>query len=134
MSLIPNVCVSDYARILTGNAFRLVVKSDSYVANLDYGNHEMAEQEHEIWVDGSVYSLDKFKEDMASKIIWGSSQTLVVRGVDSGSGSEWKLTSNEQFKPMIESRWDEKVMHIAVEVVAKDGYEGLEQPPRHGPM
>ena len=54
--------------------------------------------------------------------------------VDSGSGSEWKLTSNEQFKQMIESRWDEKVMHISVEVVAKDGYEGLEQPPRQAPM
>jgi hypothetical protein len=60
------LCVSDYARILTGNAFRLV-KSDSYVANLDCGNHEMAEQEHEIWVDGSVYSLDKFKP---SRKIW----------------------------------------------------------------
>lgn len=48
----------------------------------------MTEQEHEIWVDGSVCSVDKFKEDIASKIIWGSSQTLVVWGVDRGSGSE----------------------------------------------
>lgn len=79
-------------------------------------------EEHEFWVDGSVYSLDQFKEDMASKIIWGSSQTLVVWGVDSGSGSEWKLSSNEQFKEMIKCRWDENVVYIAVEVVDKDGY------------
>ena len=39
------------ARIDPGNAFRLIVKVAKFVADGEYGLVEMAEQQHEIWVD-----------------------------------------------------------------------------------
>jgi hypothetical protein len=63
-------CVRDCARIDPSNAFRLVVKVSKYVANGEYGLVEMAKQEHELWLDRSEqYSLAKFHDEMASKII-----------------------------------------------------------------
>ena len=65
-------------RINLGNAFRLVVKVDKYVADGEYGLVEMVEQEHELWLDRTgQYTLEKFHE-IATKIIWGPSQTLSV--------------------------------------------------------
>ncbi|CAN6201219.1 unnamed protein product [Urochloa humidicola] len=75
-----------------GNAFRLVVNCEKYKASLDYGIMEMDEQKHETWFDiCSGYNLNKFVEDMATKIIWGRSQTLVVWAVDTDSAAGWKL-------------------------------------------
>jgi hypothetical protein len=87
----------------------------------------MGEQEHELWVDGSSgYSLDKFIEDMAGKIIWGSSsQALSVWVLDTETGSEWKLRRNEHFEQMMRDRWEQKVAFLTVEVVDKDGYNGV---------
>ena len=66
-------------RIDLGNVFRLVVKVSKYVADGEYGQVEMSPQEHELWLDRTVqFSLSKFHDEMASKIIWGPSQTLVV--------------------------------------------------------
>jgi hypothetical protein len=39
-----------YVRINPGNTFRLVVKVGNYVADVEYGI-EIAEQEHELWLD-----------------------------------------------------------------------------------
>jgi len=65
----------------------------------EYGLLEMADQEHELWIDRNLqYTLEKFHEEMATKIIWGPSQTLSVWGVDTNSGSEWKVRSAEQFQ------------------------------------
>ena len=61
-----------YVRIDPGNAFRLVVKVSNYVVNREYGLVEMAEQEHELWLDRTEqYTLEKFHNDMSTKIIWG---------------------------------------------------------------
>ena len=38
-------------QINPGNAFRLVVKVSNYVVDGEYGLVEMAEQEHELWLD-----------------------------------------------------------------------------------
>jgi len=66
-------------RIDSGNTFRLVVKVPKFVADGQYGLVEMADQEHELWLDRNLqYSLKKFHEEMATKIIWGPSQTLAV--------------------------------------------------------
>jgi hypothetical protein len=109
-----------------GIAFRLVVKSDKYTARLDYVEHEMDEQEHELWVDGSSgYSHDRFIEDMTGKIIWGTSQALSVWVLDTETGSEWKLRRNEHFEQMMKDRWDQKVAYLVVEVVDKAGYSGV---------
>ncbi|RLM61491.1 hypothetical protein C2845_PM14G11190 [Panicum miliaceum] len=71
------------------------MKSTGCPPCLNYGFLEIAEEQHEIWFDRrNVYSLDKFVEDMAGKMIWGRTQTLIIWGVDIDSGSEWKLTSN----------------------------------------
>ena len=77
-------------RIDPGNTFRLVVKVGKYVADGEYGLIQMVEQEHELWLDRTrQYILEKFHE-IATKIIWGPSQTLSVWVVDTDSGSEWK--------------------------------------------
>lgn len=110
-----------------GHAFRVVVRCEKYCASLDYGFLEIADQEHEMWFDRrSGYSLDKFVEEMARKIIWGRTQTLIIWGVDIDSGAEWKLTSNAQFEDMIKSRWHENVVNLAVEVAEKDGSHPVE--------
>jgi len=85
------ICVSVRycVRIDPGNAFRLVVKVYKYVADGEYGQVEMSPQEHELWLDRTVqFSLSKFHDEMASKIIWGPSHTLDVWVVDSDSESE----------------------------------------------
>ena len=118
--------VYDYARIDPGYAFRLIVKSKKYKANLDYGIMEKPKQQHEMWVDtSSGYNLDKFIEDVASKIIWGNSQTLSVWAVDSDSAAEWKLRRNEHFKQMIQGRLNDRLAYLVVEVVDKVGYQPL---------
>ncbi|KAJ1275485.1 hypothetical protein BS78_05G139100 [Paspalum vaginatum] len=66
------------------SSFRLDVKCASYPANLDYGVLEMAEQEHELWMDYSgAYNLDKFREDMSTLMIWGTSHAIDLWAVDS---------------------------------------------------
>lgn len=60
---------------------------------------------------------------MASIIIWGPSQQLVIWGVDQESSFEWKVTSNEQFVKMVNARWDVKTVFLCCEMVEKDGYK-----------
>lgn len=94
-----------------------------YKANLDYGNIEMDEQNHDVWFDVRMgYNLDKFVGDMASKIIWGRSQTIAVWAVDRDSAVEWKLRRNEHLEHMIQDRLDVKVANLVVEVVEKEDY------------
>jgi len=103
-----------------GNAFKIVVKVEKYNANIDCGTIEMSPVEHEIWVDSrNTYSLDQFVEDMAAKIIWGRSQTLLVWGMDIDSGGEWRLTSNDQFKEMLFARFNEKVAHLCAKLLKR---------------
>ena len=111
----------DSVRIDPGNAFRLVVKVGKFVADREYGLVEMAEQEHEIWFDRIVdYTLSKFHDDMATKIIWGPSQTLSVWAVDNDSDSEWKIRRDEHFEQLIKERPDERVAVVVVDVVSKN--------------
>ena len=111
------------ARIDPGNAFRLVVKVAKFIADGEYGVVDMAEQQHEIWMDRNChYSLAQFHEDLATKIIWGPSQTLAVWVLDQDTGSEWKIRRDEHFDQMIRDRWDERLAVMAVDVVRKDGY------------
>jgi hypothetical protein len=84
----------------------------------------MAEQEHELWLDRSIgYSLAQFYDAVARKIIWGPSQKLSIWVLDTDTGFEWKIKRDDQWQVMMKDKWDERVAHIAVEVVAKDGYE-----------
>nr|TKV95538.1 hypothetical protein SEVIR_9G370200v2 [Setaria viridis] len=107
-----------------GNAFRIVVKVEKYKANAEYGIVNMDEQQHVLWVDRcSGYNLDKFEVDMASKIYWGSSQTLSVWSVDVDSEAEWKIRRNVQFESMIKHRWNEGLTNVRVQVVDKEGYQ-----------
>jgi len=108
-------------RIDLGNAFRIHVSVAKYTTNVDYGSVEMDDQEHDVWIDLTSHcSLSKFVNEMAGKIIWGSGQQLVVWGLDKESGTEWKVTTDEQFREMIEARWDEKEMDVSCEVLDKD--------------
>ena len=85
---------------------------------------DIEEQKTDLWIDGSTgYNLDKFVEDMASIIIWVSSQQIVVWGVDQESETEWKVTTNEQFGEMVKARWDVRTLFLCCEVVEKDGYK-----------
>ena len=112
--------ISYDARIDPGNAFRLVVKVSPYVANGEYGLVEMAEQHHDIWFDiNSPYSLDQFTEELASKIMWGPSQTLSIWVLDQDTGSKWKLRRDEHLNQMIEERLDERKAFLVVDVVSK---------------
>ena len=92
------------ARIEPGNAFRLVVKIVKYTAVLEYdGLVEIVDQEHELWLDRSVgYSLAQFHDKMATKIIWGPSQTLSIWVLDSDNWRQKKLNSELQqlWKPL----------------------------------
>jgi hypothetical protein len=113
-------CVRDCARIDPGNTFRLVVKVCKYVADGEYRLVEMAEQEHELWLDRSEqYSLAKFVDEMASKIIWRPSQTLAVWVVDTDSDSKWKIRRDDHFHRLIKDRWNEMIVVLVVEVVSK---------------
>ena len=55
---------------------------------------------------------------MATKIIWGPSQTLSVWAVDNDSDSEWKIRRDEHFEQLIKERWDERVALVVVDVVS----------------
>ena len=113
----------DYARIDPGSAFRLVVKVAKYVANGEYGLVEMAEQQHDLWFGrNSEYNLALFHEDLATRIIWGPSQTLSVWVLDQDTGSEWKIRRDEHLQQMVKDRWDERMAFIAVDVVSKGGF------------
>ena len=112
----------DSVRIDPGNAFRLVVKVSKFVADGEYGLVEMADQEHEIWFDRTVdYTLSKFYDAMATKIIWGPSQTLSVWAVDSDSDSEWKIRRDKHFEELIKDRWADRTVVLVVDVVSKNG-------------
>ena len=43
-----------HARIEPGNVFRLVLKIAKYTADVEYGQVEMVDQEHELWLDRSL--------------------------------------------------------------------------------
>ncbi|CAL4915590.1 unnamed protein product [Urochloa decumbens] len=104
------------------NAFKLVVKVRKYFADGDYGLVEMVDQEHDVWFDRNLqYSLGRFNDDMATKIIWGPSQTLSVWVVDTDSDSEWKIRRDEHFHQLIKERWAERVAVLVVDVVRKHG-------------
>jgi len=51
-----------------------------------------------------LFNLSNFVEDMASNIIWGPSQQLIVWGVDRDSGTEWKVTTDKHFVEMVGAR------------------------------
>ena len=111
-----------YVKIDPSNTFRLVVKVLKFVVDGEYGLIEMADQEHELWLDRNLqYSLEKFYEEMATKIIWGPSQTLAVWVLDTDSGFEWKVRSNEHFQQLIKDRWADMVAFLVVDVVSKHG-------------
>ena len=113
---------NEYVKIDPGNTFRLVVKVGKFVADGEYGLVEMAEQEHEIWFDRIVdYTLSKFHDDMATKIIQGPSQTLSVQAIDSDSDSEWKIKRDEHFEELIKDRWADRTAVLVVDVVSKNG-------------
>jgi hypothetical protein len=61
---------------------------------------------------------------MATKTIWGPSQTLSVWVVDTDSGFEWKVKRDEHFHQPIKDRWAERVDVFVVEVVSKHGDSG----------
>ncbi|WVZ83224.1 hypothetical protein U9M48_030393 [Paspalum notatum var. saurae] len=67
--------------------------------------------------------MQDFIDDMATKIIWGSSQELQVWGVDTESGSEWRVRDNDQFQQMIQCRLDVRFMKLAVDVIEKEAYK-----------
>lgn len=69
------------------------------------------------------YSLAQFYDDVATKIVWGPSQTLAIWVLDSDTRSEWKIRRNDQWQQMMKDKRDERMPHIAVEVVTKDGYD-----------
>jgi hypothetical protein len=49
------------------------------MADDEYGTVDIAEQVHNIWLDMNChYSLEKFHEDLAKKMIWCRTQTLAV--------------------------------------------------------
>ena len=58
------------------------------------------------------YTLEKFHDEMATKIIWGPSQTLLVWVVDTDSGSEWKVRRDEHFQQMVKDRWDKGLFFL----------------------
>lgn len=87
----------------------------------------MSEQDYDWWVDiSSGYNLDKFHDEMASKIIWGPSQEIRVWGLDTEIGTECKLTTNEEFGQWMNSMLDDKLVEFGVEVIYKKGYEPIE--------
>ncbi|CAN6168222.1 unnamed protein product [Urochloa humidicola] len=60
---------------------------------------------------------------MATKTIWGRSQTLAVWAVDTDSAAGWKLRRNEHFEKMIQSRLNHRMAELNVEIVEKEGYQ-----------
>ena len=75
------------------------------MADGEYGLVEMAEQQHDLWLDRNCqYSMAQFHEDLATKIIWGPSQTLVVWVLDQDTGSEWKIRRDEHLQQMVKDR------------------------------
>jgi hypothetical protein len=113
-----------YVRIDPSNAFRLAVNAGNYVADVEYVT-EMGEQEHELWLDITrQYTIEKFHDDMSTKIIWGPSQTLSVWVVDTNTGSKWKVRRDEHFQQMVKDSWRERVVVLVVDVVSKHVISG----------
>ena len=82
----------------------------------------MADQEHDIWFDRTTsYTLSKFHDDMAAKIIWGPSQTLSVWAVDNDSESKWSIRRDEHFDKLIKERFIDRVVVLEVDVVSING-------------
>ena len=64
----------DFVRIDPRNAFRIHTNVAKYTLVNGYGVFDIEVQEHDLWFDSyNVYTLSRFLDDMASKIIWGSS-------------------------------------------------------------
>ena len=85
-------------RIDPDNAFRIHVSVDKYTMVNEYGELELVidAQEHVIWFDSrKVCTLNGFINEMSTKMIWGSSQQLLVWGVDIDSATKWKVTSSD---------------------------------------
>lgn len=118
LTLLLLFCFNYCVRIDPDNSFRLDVNVRKYVGDGEYGLVEMADQQHDVWIDRNwQYTLSNFNESMATKIIWGPSQALSVWVVDSNSGSEWKIRKDEHFAQVIKARWDERVAALVVDVV-----------------
>jgi hypothetical protein len=76
-----------------------------------------------VWLDRTChYTIAKFHDDMASKIIWGPTQTLSAWVVDTDTGSEWKIRRDEHLDQMIKDRWDDRLAIIALNVVSKHDF------------
>jgi len=80
----------------------------------------MAAQELDIWVGGE-YSMDQFRDELCSKMIWGPSQEVAVWGVDKLTGRKERLTSNAEFVDFISDQRDAnaKCINLTVKVVDK---------------
>uniref|UniRef100_A0A0E0JQH6 Haem-binding uptake Tiki superfamily ChaN domain-containing protein n=1 Tax=Oryza punctata TaxID=4537 RepID=A0A0E0JQH6_ORYPU len=91
------------------NAFRIVIKCAKYVADLEYGMLEMADQN---------------KQDNL-----GVSQQIVVWGLDNDTSGEWKLETDKDLEQMMKSKWDVNMLEIGVEVVDKEGYVSIQSAP-----
>jgi len=121
--------VNIHARIKPDNAFRVVLKVAKYAADGEYGLIEMAEQEHELWLDRSRgYSLSQFYDDMATKIIWGPSQTLALWVLDRDTGSEWKIRRDDHWQQMLKDKWDESTKTKMVRFRPINRIRGIQAP------
>lgn len=80
----------------------------------------MDEQVHVIWLDKSLqYSIDKFHDDMATKIIWGPAQTLDIWVIDTDSESKWKVRRDEHFEQLFNDRCNDGFAVLSVDVLNK---------------
>lgn len=81
---------------------------------------EKDEQRHVLWFDvNHTYNLDKFVDDIASIIIWGSTQTLAVWEVQ--NDVEQKLKNNDQFEQVVNDRLAIKFANIIIKLVEIEG-------------
>jgi hypothetical protein len=79
--------VYDFVRIDPCNAFRIHVSVAKYTLVNGYGVLDIEVQEHDLWFDScNVYTLSRFLDDMASKIILGSNQQQVLAEIVQQSG------------------------------------------------
>jgi hypothetical protein len=80
----------------------------------------MDEQVHVIWLDKSLqYSIDKFHDDMATKIIWGPAQTWDIWVIDTDSESKWKVRRDEHFEQLFNDRCNDGFAVLSVDVLNK---------------
>jgi hypothetical protein len=91
--------------MMLGSILAVVVKVAKYVADGESGLVDIAEQQYDLWLDrNSQYSLAQLQDDLATKIIWGPSQTLAVWVLDQDTGSEWKLRRDDHVQQIIKDR------------------------------